>query len=561
MYHFYDVVINDSTGVPLPGIVVRVYDDNNTIVPLFADFEGNTPIESISGVANAAVTDDAGNYDFYIADGTYQIKFFVGDATLKVLPNIAMVSAVEGGLFIQSGAGATLRTGQGKARDLVSLKDFGAVGDNVTTDTASIQAALNAGSAATFGPNGNYLVGSLTMPTQAGFEIGGEGRGTNFIQTGGTVIQWPATVGENSFLIQTIRDVQFSCENGTNHTVNTTYNGNTNLRGLRFSNTPVGYANIFVNGIPTDYTHDIRIYDTEILSSTEGDAGILIGPYSADVEIDNYTFNGTFNVNYALKIQAGAGSIYLRNSHIYNAKLNILYADGLTDPLVISDVCFDNALFDLVYLRNCNGTILSDCRFQQIQVGQYGITLDNCHGTVIDNPRFDGVAGAAGCIREINGSTGTVVLGGHVATPANFTLPFPGSVTVRHNNAKNPLGYPVGFSGSTSGTASPSASTQYLGINGLQNSPEKTVHLFPHAGRLNTLVVKSTATPGGGFTYGFTVYLDGVNIGSGSIANGSFSATIGLNGAAVQGSEVYIAVTVPVGANAAGFRYTVVGEG
>jgi hypothetical protein len=87
--------------------------------------------------------------------------------------------------FLQAGSGAVVRTAQSKMRDVVSVKDFGAVGDGVADDTVAIQAALNAFKSTSgfqptttriiFFPEGTYLISS-SLEVSSGQQLMGEGR-------------------------------------------------------------------------------------------------------------------------------------------------------------------------------------------------------------------------------------------------------------------------------------------------------------------------------------------------------------------------------------------------
>lgn len=73
--------------------------------------------------------------------------------------------------FIQAGVGAVQRTVQSKLRDIVSVKDFGAVGDGIANDTPAIQAAvdfLTPGGGTVFIPPGTYLVDTIVFPYDRG---------------------------------------------------------------------------------------------------------------------------------------------------------------------------------------------------------------------------------------------------------------------------------------------------------------------------------------------------------------------------------------------------------
>lgn len=76
MFHWSDVVINNR-GDALPNWQVECvdYTDGSTVIPIFSD-ENSTPILTVSGVTNRALADENGNYDFFVPNGTYSLRFY-----------------------------------------------------------------------------------------------------------------------------------------------------------------------------------------------------------------------------------------------------------------------------------------------------------------------------------------------------------------------------------------------------------------------------------------------------------------------------------------------------
>lgn len=113
-------------------------------------------------------------------------------------------------LFTQAGAGAVTRTSQAKAREWVSVRDYGAVGDGVTDDGPALQAALTYGTSTgktIFIPAGVYLCTTPLVMDDTATSVSFTGPRCNIIGDGSanTSIVYPSgtdalfTIG-NSFL-------------------------------------------------------------------------------------------------------------------------------------------------------------------------------------------------------------------------------------------------------------------------------------------------------------------------------------------------------------------------
>ena len=106
-------------------------------------------------------------------DGSTAASFQVG-TLVEMRVNAATVSVADMS-YNQGGTNAVTRTVQNRLQDSVSVKDFGAVGDGVTDDTAAFNAAiaaLPANGGTIYVPNADYRI-NLTI-TKSGVTLQGE---------------------------------------------------------------------------------------------------------------------------------------------------------------------------------------------------------------------------------------------------------------------------------------------------------------------------------------------------------------------------------------------------
>jgi hypothetical protein len=152
---------------------VQVYFDDALTIP------AAQPLRTINGYVSNAGTPA----QLYVNGVNFSIKVLDSKANLVYsFPDGSGISPNASGVqYDPAGVGAVATTVQAKLRETVSVKDFGAVGDGVTDDTAAIQAALVA-SRRVYAPAGTYKITNLRW--LSGRTLYGDGCSATFIQQG-----------------------------------------------------------------------------------------------------------------------------------------------------------------------------------------------------------------------------------------------------------------------------------------------------------------------------------------------------------------------------------------
>ena len=305
----------------------------------------------------SSTTDPAGGAG--MVGFSYSLSYAAGTLG-KWIKDLALNAGASFIGWVQAGASAVTRTVENKIRDIVSVKDFGAIGDGVTNDTAAIQAAINSGASRVIVPKGKYKCsGTIEIKNVKGFILEGDSAAIVAI---GTTYE-----GNSTFIFD-------SAPNGTNGLLVETFVGvrvaNISISQNR-SGTGGGYG-IYLKG-----GHDFQLDNVKVHSNVgSSGAGMVLG-------------NGT-----------GAGAAFtgcLRNVKIMTGG-EVTVASNASN----TSLNFDNCYF-WGGVTSINGTIYSSfnaCAFENSN--QYGCAISNCKSLV-----FNGCGGEANAKGVFYLSTGS----------------------------------------------------------------------------------------------------------------------------------------------------------
>jgi len=226
-------------------------------------------------------------------------------------------------VYAPAGAGAVATTVQTKLRESVSVKDFGAVGDGVTDDTAAVLVALTASvNKRLYFPSGTYVINDLNLSASFNnITIWGDGAST--------ILKTPAASGAPALRLNgaynfSFEDITFDGNQAT-QTLTTARTVRIGTGSYGVTMTRVKFQNNFYNAVFIDGTLGIArrvVFDNcEFLSTNNVNATLVQMTDVEDISFIGCRFyDWNYNAIGSTWFQAGDGGIRVIGCLFENTK-------------------------------------------------------------------------------------------------------------------------------------------------------------------------------------------------------------------------------------------------
>ena len=276
--------------------------------------------------------------------------------------------------------------------EVANVKDFGAVGDGVTNDTAAIAAAFDGANGRTvFFPSGTYACTSVVAKT--GFDMSQD---AVLLYNGGTTNNAFVRIEENGLVFG---HIAIDCNNQEIDRALAVYGDDNYFRSIKISNE---YSDtILTRGMHvlgnSNYFESVSIYD------------FVKGAYNNDSTPQGVVMSGSSDGNFFASIYARNGRATVVNASTgtnqfdtvasYDCKDNGFYAVAAGTSL-ISEIIYDgdDAAFGA---RHSSKTIIGNCFISKFG-GGYALFFGNCERVDIGNIILSCDAGQTGGILGAN---------------------------------------------------------------------------------------------------------------------------------------------------------------
>jgi hypothetical protein len=335
----------------------------------------------------------------YTADNGTSIVFtpalVLGDVVdVHCVNNAAGITTdqASGVYWTQGGAGAVTRTVDFKLKDVVSVKDFGAVGDGVADDTAAIQAAINyaqtkvisafRSGATVFFPAGTYKVTASLIVSSSNVGLCGESPSSAVIEAQSPnydVIKFEASGGSSAIYRASVQNLRILASG--NATAGTLLLFNRALHSFIHSvSLDGGWNCLTLDGCGKVYVTNLDTHQTSRTVGTAASHQLVFkstANNNSDIHITNFQLftqdpstHPSQRPDYAVSIE-GSDGIYFVNGHQHGG------VDIAPNGVAHRDTCA-TIFWTSVYFDTCNSSA-NNIRFSGTASRYRNFRFSNCY--------------------------------------------------------------------------------------------------------------------------------------------------------------------------------------